>query len=90
MGRGPLWYRPVSLIRPLWDYCVHYYGRRGWKSRAEVAAQLRLDVFIMGVLVASVLTGRFGDLAVLWVLSALVAASFLAYTFDHLPHRPQD
>lgn len=90
VGRGPLWYRPVSLICPLWGYRIHYYGRRGWKSRGELAAQIGLDALIVSVVVGSVLTGRFGDLAVLWVLPALVAVSVLAYAFDYLPHRPQD
>jgi beta-carotene hydroxylase len=90
VGRGPLWLRPVSLVCPLWHYRVHYYGRRGWKSRPELAAQVGLDVLVIGVVAGSVLTGRFADLAVLWMLPALLAVSFLAYAFDYLPHRPQD
>ena len=32
----------------------------------------------------------FGDLAVLWLVPAVVAVGFLGFAFDYLPHRPQD
>ena len=35
-------------------------------------------------------TGRLGALAVVWIVPALLAVTFLAFAFDYLPHRPQD
>ncbi|MEW6474248.1 MAG: fatty acid desaturase [Actinomycetota bacterium] len=90
VGHGPWWYRPLSFICPLWHYRFHYYGRRAWKSRAELAAQVGLDVALVVIVGAAVVTGFFGDLAVLWMLPAFLAVGFLAYAFDYLPHRPQD
>lgn len=90
VGRGPWWLRPLTFLSPLWEYRVHYYGRRMWKNGAELAAQVGLDVAIVGVVAASVADGWFGDLAVLWIVPALVAVAFLAFAFDYLPHRPQD
>jgi beta-carotene hydroxylase len=90
VGRGPWWYRPLSFISPLWEYRIHYYGRKGWKSGAELAAQVGLDIALVGLLVGSVAGGWFGSVAVLWLVPALVAVSFLGFAFDYLPHRPQD
>ena len=90
VGRGPWWLRPITCIAPLWDYRVHYYGRKVGKSRGELAAQLGLDAVLLGVMAWAALTGSFGDLAVLWLIPALLAVSFLGFAFDYLPHRPQD
>ena len=48
--RGPWWLRPLSFVSPLWEYRVHYYGRRSWKSRPELAAQAGLDAGIVAEL----------------------------------------
>jgi beta-carotene hydroxylase len=90
VGNGPWWYRPLSFVSPMWEYRRHYYGRRGWKSRPELAAQVGLDVVIVAVVAGTVLTGSFRHLAVLWIVPALLAVGSLAYAFDYLPHRPQD
>ena len=90
VGRGPGWWRPLSFISPLWEYRIHYYGRRGWKTRAELAAQVGLDVGLMAVVAGAALAGSFGDLATLWLVPAVVAVGFLGFAFDYLPHRPQD
>jgi beta-carotene hydroxylase len=80
----------LSFVSPLWEYRVHYYGRRGWKNRAELAAQLGLDVVIVAGVAGAAATGSLGDLAVLWIVPALLAVAFLGFAFDYLPHRPQD
>ena len=90
VGRGPWWYRPVSFISPLWEYRVHYYGRRGWKNSAELAAQIVLDIAVVAVVIGAIVGGWFGDLAVLWIVPTVVAVGFLGFAFDYLPHRPQD
>jgi hypothetical protein len=79
----------------MWEYRMHYYGRRGWKTGVELAAQVGLDVAILVVAILVVVTGaavtgRLGDLAVLWTVPALVAVSFLGFVFDYLPQGPQD
>ena len=90
VGRGPWWWRLASFVSPLWEYRVHWYGRRAWKTRAELAAQAGLDAIIVAVVAGAVLTGSLADLAVLWIIPALVAVAFLGFAFDYLPHRPQD
>ena len=90
VGRGPWWLRPLSFVSPLWDYRIHWYGRRQWKNRAELVAQAGLDAAIVAVVLGAVVTGSFADLAVLWIVPALVAVAFLGFAFDYLPHRPQD
>ena len=90
VGRGPWWYRPISFISPLWEYRLYFYGRRAWKNRAELAAQLGLDAAVVLVVAAAVVTGTFGLLAVLWIVPALLAVGLLGFAFDYLPHRPQD
>lgn len=90
VGRGPWWWRPLSFVSPLWEYRIHYYGRHGWKTQAELAAQVGLDVVLVTVVAVSALSGSFGDLAVLWLVPALLAVAFLGLAFDYLPHRPQD
>jgi beta-carotene hydroxylase len=90
VGLGPWWYRPVSFISPLWEYRRYYYGRRAWKNRAELAAQVGLDAVVVAVVAGAALTGTLGAVAVLWIVPALVAVGFLGFAFDYLPHRPQD
>ena len=90
VGHGPWWKRPASFLSPLWEYRFHYYRRRGWKSPAELAAQVGLDAVIVALVAGAALTGRLGALAVVWIVPALLAVTFLAFAFDYLPHRPQD
>ena len=90
VGRGPWWCRPVSFISPLWEYRVYYYGRRAWKNRAELAAQVGLDAVVVAVVAGGAITGTLGAVAVLWIFPALLAVGFLGFAFDYLPHRPQD
>ena len=90
VGRGPWWYRPVSFVSPLWEYRLYYFRRRAWKSRAELAAQVALDVVVVAVVAGAALTGSLGAVAVLWFVPALLAVGFLGFAFDYLPHRPQD
>ena len=90
VGHGPWWLRPLTSVSPLWGYRLHYYGRRMWKNRLELAAQVGLDVVIVAVVAGAALTGTLVDVAVLWIVPALVAVAFLGFAFDYLPHRPQD
>jgi beta-carotene hydroxylase len=90
VGHGPWWRRPAALVSPLWGYRVHWYGRRGWKSRTELGAQVALDAAIIALLVGSAAMGMLAVVAVVWVVPALVAVAFLGFAFDYLPHRPQD
>jgi len=90
VGHGPWWLRPLTFVSPMWGYRVHYYGRKGWKSGLELAAQFGLDLAIVTVVAGTAITGSFGALAVLWIVPALLAVGFLGFAFDYLPHRPQD
>jgi len=90
VGQGPWWQRPVRVLSPLWEYRVKYYRNRWWRERWELAAQLALDAAVVGLIAGAVATGHGGALLVLWLAPALLSVSFLAYTFDYLPHKPYD
>ncbi len=90
VGQGPWWQRPVRVLSPIWEYRAKYYGNRLWRDRWELVAQVVLDVLLLAVIAGSIMTGRGGDMFVLWMAPALLSVAFLAYAFDYLPHRPYD
>ncbi len=87
--------RPRSLV-PLWclgmivEYRVHFYGRRLWRTKRDLAETVLMEVFLVAVFVGALVTGKFALLATVWFGPALIAILFLALTFDFLPHYPYD
>jgi beta-carotene hydroxylase len=87
--------RPRALV-PLWclgmivEYRVHFYRRKLWRTKRDLAETLLMETFLVAAFVVSIATGTFGVLATLWFGPALIAILFLALTFDFLPHYPYD
>ncbi|MEW6475562.1 MAG: fatty acid desaturase [Actinomycetota bacterium] len=90
VGQGPWWQFPVRMLSPLWEYRIKYFRGRWWRNRWELAAELATELAIVALVVGSVVTGRFGDLFILWLAPAMVAVIFLAWAFDKVPHTPYD
>ncbi len=87
-GRGP-W-----LLRPLrWaTQDLHYYARllRAWGSlpRAERVELVLNLMVLLGACGALTWSGYGNQVLLFGVLPARLAITFLAYSFDYLPHRP--
>ena len=88
-------HRPRALA-PLWglgillSYRKAFYGRRLWRSRGQFVEALVGDVAENALIVAALVGGWFGTLAVVWLVPAVLAVVFLAFAFDFLPHYPYD
>jgi beta-carotene hydroxylase len=89
-GAGPFWVRPAMLLSPLWEYRAKWYGRRWFKNRRQLFAQLALDLGVLAGLVVAAVTGHLGPVVVLWLLPYVLASMVLVYFFDYVPHRPYD
>jgi fatty acid desaturase len=81
--------RPRCLV-PFWclglivEYRVHFYGRKLWRNKADLAGAIAMEIVLVVTLVASLVMGTFSLVAALWFGPALLAIVFLALTFDHL------
>jgi beta-carotene hydroxylase len=88
-------HRPRALL-PLWclaipvSYRRAFYGRRLWRSPAQLAEAVTFDLALSALVVAAIAGGWLVPLAVLWLVPALLAVLFLAFAFDFLPHWPYD
>jgi len=88
--------RRPRLLVPLWclgmiaEYRFHFYGRKLWRNKRDLAEALLMEAFLVAVLVGAFVTGNFALLATVWLGPALIAIVFLALTFDFLPHYPYD
>jgi len=87
--------RPRSLVL-LWcmgiegSYRRHFFGRRLWRSSGQLAEALAYDVFMFGLLGASIAFGWWRPLLVCWFVPAFLALVGLAFLFDFVPHYPFD
>jgi beta-carotene hydroxylase len=84
------------LLAPLWglgiiySYRQAFYGRRLWRSTAQLVEALVVDIAENAIIVAALVGGWFGTLAVVWLVPAALAVTLLAFAFDFLPHYPFD
>jgi len=90
VARMPAVLRVWWLFFTVFNYRRLYYGRKWWRSRAELAAQVVLDVVMVGGGVVVAVTDTFDLYAQIHLLPALLAGLFLFYAFDFLPHAPHD
>ena len=74
----------------LWEYRLKFYGHRLWRSRADLAEALAMDLAPVVVLFVAIAGGWWWSLVVLWFAPAWLAVTFLAFAFDFLPHHPYD
>lgn len=88
--------RGYKLLLPIWvfgvvlEYRRHYYGRKLWRSRAELAEALGAELLLVALPVAALVSGHFTEFLVVWAAPSALAVMWLAITFDYLPHYPFD
>jgi beta-carotene hydroxylase len=88
--------RGYKPLLPLWvfgvvfEYRRHYYGRKLWRSRAELAEALGVELLLVALPVAALISGHFAEFIVVWAVPSALAVMWLAITFDYLPHYPFD
>jgi len=90
VSRRPRWLVLFWCLGLIVEYRVHFYGRKLWRNKADLAEAIAMEVVLVVTLVASLVTGTFSLVATLWFGPALLAILFLALTFDFLPHYPYD
>jgi beta-carotene hydroxylase len=90
VSRAPMWLLPVWASGVLLEYRRHYYGRKLWRSRAELGEVLVVEALVVFAMVAAVATGNLVPLAVVWLIPTTIAVLFLVMAFDYLPHYPYD
>ncbi|MGH9888808.1 MAG: fatty acid desaturase [bacterium] len=90
VARAPRWAAPLWFVGVIVEYRLHFYGRRLWRSQADLVEGIAMDAGIALVLVGALVTGTLPTLFVVWLGPALVAVLLLAFAFDFLPHYPFD
>lgn len=90
VSRAPLWLLPLWVLGVVVEYRRHYYGRKLWRNRRELAEALGVELLLALVVVAALASGYFTALAIVWMVPALLAVACLAMAFDYLPHYPYD
>lgn len=88
VGRAPRWALPFWCLAVVVEYRRHYFGRRLWRDHSDLIEAIAMECLLIGAIVASVATGTFTALAVVWLGPALIAVTVLALCFDFLPHYP--
>lgn len=88
VSRAPRWALPLWCLAVIVHYRRHYFGRRLWRGRSDLVEALAMECLLLGAIVASLATGTFTALAVVWLAPALIAVMVLALCFDFLPHYP--
>jgi beta-carotene hydroxylase len=87
--------RPRVLVA-LWcmavevSYRSHFFGRRLWRDRRDLAEALAFEIVVATLVVASIAFGWWRPLVVCWLAPAFAALVTLAFLFDFLPHYPFD
>lgn len=90
VAHAPMWLLPVWVLGIVVEYRRHYYGRKLWRNRGELAEVLAVETLLALVVVTALATGHFAALAVVWIVPMLLAVACLAMAFDYLPHYPDD
>lgn len=87
-GVGPKWLMPLR-----WMTADFGYIRTVWDQRGKLSLQQRLSVaviytVIVGAYVSSWLLGYGVEATLYWLLPSRLAALWLAFAFNYLPHHP--
>lgn len=90
VNRRPRWALPLWCFGVLIEYRRHFYGRRMWRNRSDLAEAIAMEFLLLGAIVWAAVAGSVATVAIVWLGPALIAVLFLALTFDFLPHYPYD
>jgi len=88
VAAGPAWLRPVSLAATLPAYRWAFYRQRLWRDRAGLREAVASDVALFAFLVWAFVWGPGVWMLLLWIAPVMLAALWLAFAFDYLPHYP--
>jgi beta-carotene hydroxylase len=87
-GAGPRWLLPLRWATQYYHYVYLYLSRLGQRPRAEVAEALTQLLGTYAAIGALCVAGYASYALLHVVLPAQLAHTFLAFSFDYLPHRP--
>jgi len=90
VARRPRWLVMFWCLAVIVEYRIHFYRRKLWRNKSDLAEALAMEVVLIAAIVATVVTGTLSVVATLWFGPVLIAIVFLALTFDFLPHYPYD
>jgi ferredoxin-NADP reductase/fatty acid desaturase len=85
-SHGPWWQLPFRFAAMDVPYVGFYVRNLRRRPRAEVLESAALLLAFTGVVVATIATGTFWLLAVVYLVPERIAMTFLAWWFDWLPH----
>jgi len=88
VAAGPAWLRPLALAATLPTYRWHFYHGRLWRDRAGLREAVVSDIAIGAFLVWGFVWGPAEWILLLWIAPIAIAAVWLAFAFDYLPHHP--
>jgi fatty acid desaturase len=88
VAAGPAWLRPLALASTLFAYRWHFYRQRLWRDPASLREAVAMDVALFGFLVWAFVWGPAAWVLLLWIAPLMLAAFWLAFAFDYLPHYP--
>lgn len=91
VAAGPGWLRPLALALALPAYRWHFYRQRLWRDAAGLREAVVSDLALACFLVWTFVWGPAGWgswVLLLWIAPLLIAAVWLAFAFDYLPHYP--
>lgn len=90
VARRPRWALPFWCLAIVVHYRRHYFGRRLWRDRLDLAEAVAMECALLGAIVVAAATGTLATLAIVWLAPALIAVTVLALCFDFLPHYPYE
>ena len=88
VAMGPAWFRPFSLALAIPGYRWHFYRRRMWRNREAFREALACDLSLLALLLWAFVAGPADVVLTAWIGPLLLAAMWLAFAFDYLPHYP--
>jgi beta-carotene hydroxylase len=88
VASGPSWLRPLSLAMTLPAYRWHFYRRNLWRDREGLREAVASDAALAAFLILGLGFGPTEWILTLWIAPVGLAALWLAFAFDYLPHYP--
>jgi fatty acid desaturase len=85
---GPGCLRPLALALTLPAYRWHFYRKQLWRDRAGLREAVVSDVALVGFFTWAFVWGPASQVLLVWIAPVAIAALWLAFAFDYLPHYP--
>ena len=88
VAAGPSWLRPLALGLTIPGYRWHFYRRRLWRDDAAFREAVACDLALVVLLFCALTWGPTSAILTVWIAPLAIAALWLAFAFDYLPHYP--